>query len=46
MSTLQETVYINDSVLFNLLGSCFININYDRKVYFTTNFSLIIVDGQ
>ena len=33
MSTLQETVYRNDSV-FNL------NINYDLKVCFITNFSL------
>ena len=34
ISTLQETVYRNDSVLFNL------NINYDLKVCFITNFSL------
>ena len=34
MSTLQETVYRNDSVLFNL------NINYDLKACFITNFSL------
>ena len=29
MSTLHETVYRNDSVLFNLHESCFTNINYD-----------------
>ena len=29
MSTLQEIVYRNDSVLFNLHESCFTNINYD-----------------
>ena len=29
MSILQETVYRNDSVLFNQHESCFTNINYD-----------------
>ena len=41
MSTLQETVYRNDSVLFNLLEFCFININYDLKVSSTTNVSYL-----
>ena len=40
MSTLQETVYRNDSVLLNLHESCFTNTNFDLKVYFITNFSL------
>ena len=40
MSTLHETVYRNDSVLFNLHESCFTNINYNLQVYFITNFSL------
>ena len=41
MSTLQETVYRNDSVLFNLLEFCFININYELKVSSTTNVSYL-----
>ena len=40
MSTLQETVYRNDSVLFKLHESCFTNISYDFKVCFITNSSL------
>ena len=40
MSTLQETVYRNDSLLLNLHESCFTNINYDLKVCFITNLSL------
>ena len=40
ISTLQETVNRNDSVLFNLHESCFAKINYDLKVCFITNFSL------
>ena len=32
----------NASVLFNLHESCFTNINYDIKVYFTTKFSLTL----
>ena len=40
MSTLQETVYRNDSVKFNPHKSCFTNTNYDLKVYFITDFSL------
>ena len=40
ISTLQETVYRNDSVLFNLHESCCTNINYDLKVCFITNFIL------
>ena len=46
MSTSQETVYRNDSVLFSLHSSCFTNINYDLKVCFTTNFSLTNPSGQ
>ena len=46
MSTLQEIVYRNDSVLFNLHESCFTNINYDLKVCFPTNFSLSKSSGQ
>ena len=41
MSTLQEIVYRNDSLLSNLHESCFTNINYVLKVCFITNFSLI-----
>ena len=40
MSTLQETLYRNDSLLFNLHESCFTNIIYDLKVCFITNLSL------
>ena len=45
MSTLQETVYRNDSLLFYLHDSCFTNISYDLKVLFITNFSLTISRG-
>ena len=35
MSTLQETVYRNDSVVFNLHESCYTNTNYEVKgIYF------------
>ena len=46
MPTLQETVYRNDSVLFNLHESCFTNTSYDLKVCFTTNFSKTKSSGQ
>ena len=40
MSTLQETIYRNDSVSFNLHEFRLTSINYDLKVCFINNFSL------
>ena len=34
MPKMQETVYRNDSVLFNLHESCFTNTTYDFKVFY------------
>ena len=46
MSTLQETVYRNDSVSSNLHESCFTIINYNLKVCFTTNISFTKSSGR
>ena len=46
MSTLQETAYRNDSMLFSLHKSYLTSINYDLKVCLTASFSLTKRSGQ